>query len=50
MNITDYIQTGPYHSAKNYNLAISKVEVSSLTGNLNITQFIVYYDAFDASK
>jgi hypothetical protein len=47
-NITGYIQTGPDHSAINYNLEISKVEVV-VTGNLNITQFKVYYDAFDVS-
>ena len=45
-NITGYIQTGPYHSAINYNLAISRFEV---LGNLNITKFIVYYDGFNIS-
>jgi hypothetical protein len=45
-NITDYIQTGPYHSAINYNLAISRFEV---TGNLNITGFKVYYDGLNIS-
>jgi hypothetical protein len=32
-----YIKIGPNHSAINYNLEISRVEVSNLTGNLNIT-------------
>ena len=48
-NITGYIQTGPYHSAINYNLAISRFEVSNLKGNLNITGFKVYYDGFNVS-
>jgi hypothetical protein len=45
-NITGYIQTGSHHSAINYNLAISRFEV---TGNLNITEFKVYYDGLNDS-
>ena len=48
-NITGYIQTGPYHSAINYNLAISRFEASNLTDKLNITEFKVYYDGLNVS-
>jgi hypothetical protein len=47
--MSNYIKIGPDHSIINYSLAILRVNVSDLTGNLNITQYHVYYDAINVS-
>lgn len=47
--MSGYIQTGPNHTAYNYNLAISLIDAGNFTGSLIITGYNVYYDAFNIS-
>jgi hypothetical protein len=49
-NISSYLKTGPDHSAINFNLAITRFDDSNITGNLNITQYNVYYGALNVSS
>ena len=47
--MTNYIQIGANHSAFNFNLAISLIDAGNFTGNLTLTGYNVYYDAFNVA-